>query len=413
MHILFITTYFEPDSGAASVRLSRLARLLHARGHQITVLTALPHYPQGRVADGYRGKFAIVEDHDGLRVIRTWLWATPSPKISRRLVSQNTFMLSVALRGLAIPRPDVVLIEAQPIFSSLAGVFLSRLKRVPYVLNVSDIWPEYLLAVGVLSESHPIYRLFRTLVNITQRGAAGMVALYPPIVTSIENRIGPVKNIRVIYNAVDLNRFRPDLDTVPFRQKHSLDNTRMVSFVGTFGTHIDFETMLDVAAHFNDRKDVRFVFVGTGGQRERVQERIASGDLSNAHWIGWIDHTEMPLAWASSYITYWAIQNHELYRGILQSKIYEAMASGTPVAIATEGITSDMVAAAGAGLTVPFGDTAGLIGAIERLVDDSDFHRKCSQSARAYAEANFDPEVVTSAYEAVLLAASGKVQSAR
>lgn len=405
MHILLITHYFEPDSGAAAVRLSRLARLLLQRGHTVTVLTTMPHYPQGKIADGYRGKFTHVAERDGIRVVRAWLWATPSPKITRRLISQISFMLTATLRGLALPRPDVVLIEAQPIFTSLAGFVISRLKRVPYVLNVSDIWPEYLLAVGVMKETHPLYRLFRWLVNVTQRGAAGMVALYPPIVDTIEKRLGKCNNLRVIFNAVDLNLFHPGQDTTAFRQKYDLGESRLVSFVGTFGTHIDFETLLTVAAHFNQRQEVRFVFIGTGGQRDTIRQRLEGGDLSNARWIGWIDHTEMPLAWASSYLTFWAIHNHDLYRSILQSKMYEAMASGVPLAIATEGITSEIVARSHSGLTVPFEDVQGLIGIIERFLDDADFHRQCSLAGRAYAEANFDPDKVALGYEEVLQAA--------
>ncbi len=403
MHIWLITHYFEPDSGAAAVRLTRLAKLLHARGHQVTVLTTMPHYPQGQIAKGYDRKFCITEDQDGLRVIQTWLWATPSPNIVWRLISQVSFMFTCTIRGLFLKRPDVVLIEGQPVFTALAGWFLSRFKRVPYVVNVSDFWPEYLLAVGVVTETHPIYRLFRAQVNLIQRGAKGIITLYPPLVESIEKRIGKMDNIRVIYNAVEMQRFRPNLNTSSFREKYELGETKLVSFVGTFGTHIDFEVMLDVAANFNERKDVRFVFIGTGGRREQVEERLAHGDLSNAQWIGWIEHSEMPLAWNASHLTFWAIHDHELYRNILQSKIYEAMACGTPVAIAVEGITTDLVERSGGGVTVSFGDKEGLITAIERLLDDNTFHKQCSQNARTYAEANFDPEKVAAAYEEILV----------
>lgn len=405
MHILLITTYFEPDSGAAAVRLSRLARLLHARGHQITVLAALPHYPQGRVADAYRGAWTTTEERDGLRIVRAWLYATPKTSIVHRLISQNSFMLTAVLRGIALPRPDVVLIEAQPVFTSVAGVVLSRLKGVPYVFNVSDPWPEYLLAVGVLAASHPLYRVFKAIVNATQRGAAGMVALYPHILDTIEARIGPGRNRRVIYNAVDLKRFRPDLDSAAFRARHGLGDEKLIVFIGTFGTHIDFATMLDAAAHFNDRDDVRFVFVGTGGQREKVAERVARGDLSRAKWIGWVDHAEMPVVWAAAYLAFWAVHNHTLYRSILQAKIFEAMASGVPVAVAVEGITTDLVTRSGAGETVPFADTPALVHAIERFVSDPDYRARCAAAARDYAETHFDPERGAAQYEDVLEAA--------
>ncbi len=406
MHILLLSTYFEPDSGAAAVRLTRLAKRLHARGHRVTVLTTLPHYPQGVVPEQYRGKPLVVENRDGILVLRAWFYATPSPKISRRLLSQLSFMLTAALHGLGVPRPDVLLIEAQPVFTALAGLFLSRALRVPYVLNVSDFWPEYLLAVGTLRESSPLYRLFYALVNLTYRGAAQITTLYPPLTANIERRIGRGDHIRTIYNAVDLQRFRPGLDTAAFRQQHDLGDGKLITFVGTFGTHIDFETMLDVAAHFNARADeVRFVFAGTGGQRAQVAARLAGGDLANARWIGWIDHAEMPLVWNASYLTFWAIHDHPLYRSMLQSKTYEALACGTPMVVAVEGITTDLLVRSGSGVTVPFKDTAGLIGAIERLLADPAAREQQAHNARAYAEAHFDPDTVAAQVEQALLAA--------
>ncbi len=407
MHILMVTSYFEPDSGAAAVRLSRLARLLQRRGNQVTVLTTLPHYPEGIVHQDYQDAWEVEENRDGVRVIQTWLWATPSPKISRRLLSQWSFMVSAAFRGLNISRPDVILIESQPVFTSLAGVFISRALSVPYVLNVSDFWPEYLLAVNVLKETSPIYKAFYALVNYTFKHAAQIITLYPPLSENVSQRTGQPDKITTVYNAVDLQRFRPGLDTTTFKQNHELGDEKLITFVGTFGTHIDFDTMLDVAAHFNQREDAQFVFIGTGGQREKVGTRLAQPELSNARWIGWMEHADMPLAWNASYITFWAIHDHDLYRNILQSKTYEAMACGTPMAIAVEGITTDIVQRSQSGLTVPFKDTQGLIEIITRLLDDEVLHSHLSMAARDYAEQNFDPDKVAARYEAVLEKAAG------
>ncbi len=403
MRILLVTHYYEPDSGAAAVRLTRLAKLLVARGHNVTVLATMPHYPQGRIDAAYRGKFSAREHRDGVRVVRVWLYATPSTKISRRLLSQLSFMLTSALRGLALRRPDVVLIEAQPVFTGLAGVFLSRLKRVPYVMNVSDFWPEYLVAVGALRETSLLYRVFKALIDYAYRGAAAIVTLYPPLIDSIEKRVGGRERLYNIYNGVDLNRFRPGLNAAPFREKHGLPAVKLVTFIGTFGTHIDFMTMLDAASRLNYRDDLRFVLVGTGGQSEKVRERLAQPDVANVLQIGWVDHDEMPLAWAASHVTFWAVHGHPLYRSIVQSKLYEAMASGVPVAIANEGLTADIVSRSGAGLTVPYGDSAALADAIARLADDTDFHDTCSRSARAYAETHLDARHVAEAYERVLV----------
>jgi colanic acid biosynthesis glycosyl transferase WcaI len=408
VHILLVTTYFEPDSGAAAVRLSRLARLLQRRGHQVMVLTALPHYPRGRIDEGYRGRFSLVEERDGLRVVRAWLYATPSPRISRKLISQVSFMLAAALRGVSLPRPDVILIEAQPVFTGLAGVFLREIKRAPYVLNVSDLWPDHLLSVGALTERHLIYRAARRVVDGMYRGAAGIVALSPAWAESIRRTARLPEDdprLQVIYNGVDLARFRPGLDTAGFREKYGLDATRIVSFIGTFATQYDFEAFFALTRRFEARADVRFVLIGGGSQAET----IARHRRPNVEHIGWIPHNEIPLAWAASRLTCWAMRDEALYRGTIPAKLYEALACGVPVAAAMAGEGANMIAASGGGIAVAPGDLDGLEQAVTRLLDDDDYHGQCSQSGRRYAEAHFNPEGVAAAYEDVLLRAAGKI----
>ncbi len=402
MRILFVTTYFEPDGGAAAVRLSRLARILYQRGHEITVLTTLPHYPRGHIDEAYRRKLYHVEDRGGIRVIRAWLWATPNPRISRKLISQNTFMLSAFLRGLPIKRPDVMLIEAQPVFTSFAGVLLSKIRRVPYVLNVSDLWPDHLLSVRALSEKHPAYRTARYLVDASYRGAAAVVSLSPSWAEKIagyihENNKASSK-IQVIYNGVDLDRFRPDLDTTQFRQAHGLSTEKRVSFIGTFATQYDFDAMFEVIRRLSDRSDTEFLFIGSGSQAEKV----TGSPLPNVKLIPWVDHNTIPQAWAASTLTYWAMRDEALYRGTIPAKLYEALACGVPIAAAMEGAGADMLNASGGGLSVPCGDIEGLTDAITRLLDHPHLLKQHSQSGRAYAEANFDPVKVAERYEAVL-----------
>lgn len=394
MHILLVTTYFEPDSGAAAVRLSRLAHMLHDRGHTITVLTSLPHYPQGRITDGYRGAFSRMEDCDGLRVIRTWLVATPSPRISRKLISQFSYMLTAFLRGLGLHRPDVVLIEAQPVFTNLAGVALSRIKRVPYVLNVSDLWPDHLLSVGALTETHPVYRIARKLVDTTYRRAAAIVAMSPAWAEAIEGYIGQRDKIQVIYNGVDLDRFRPGLDTAPFRAEHDLTAKHLVTFIGTFATQYDFDAMFNAIGQLVDRDDVQFVFIGDGSQSDKV----AGCQLPNVRHLRWITHDQVPLAWAASTLTFWAMRDQPLYAGTIPAKLYEALASGVPVVAAMRGEGARMLDASGGGV-VAGDDLAAIISAI---LDDSERRTQLSAAGRLYAETHFAPAQVTRSYEMVL-----------
>lgn len=409
MKILLVTTYFEPDSGAAAVRLSRLARLLHARGHEITVLTTMPHYPQGRIAQSYRGKFTVTEELDDIRVIRTWLYATPSRRISKRLISQISFMFTAALRGLILPRPDVFLIEAQPVFTNFAGTFLSILKRRPVVLNVSDLWPDHLVSTGALTEKHLIYRVARQLVDGTYRMAAGITTVSAILAEKIKGYIQPPHDkVQVIYNGVDLKRFNPANDGDSFRTEFNLDKRKIVSFISTFTTPYDFDTMLAVAEHFKNLDDVQFIFVGGGSQSDVVEARLNRGDLPNVHWLGWIDFALIPAAWAASDVTFLALHDHDLYRGTIPAKYYEVMASGVPIVAAIEGVAARMLEESGAGIAVHCGDVDGLITNITHLLNNPQQREQHGKAGRAYAEANFDPERVATAYEDMLKTAIGE-----
>jgi glycosyltransferase involved in cell wall biosynthesis len=402
MHILFVTHYYEPDSGAAANRITRLAKLLHERGHQITVLAPMPHYPQGIKPEGYRHRWTVIENWDGVRVIHIWLWTTSNPAILRRMISQLSFMLTCSLRGLFVKRPDVLFIENQPIFTGLAGWFISKVKRTGYVLNVSDYWPEYLVVAGVVSETSLIYRVFKALTNLTQKQASVIVAMVDALMAKIEDRIGPVKRKYVIHNAVDLERLSPANDDQAFRAKFKLGAARLVTFLGGLGPHIDLETMLEAARPFAGQENLTFLFVGTGTQKEALVSRLSEPEFAHCRWIEWIGADDLPGFWAASYLTYWALHHNELDRMRFQAKLYEALATGTPPIIAVDGLMSDLLAETQTGITVMPGDSQALADAIRRMLDDSESHAAMAQRGRAYAEAHFDPDKQADAYEAAL-----------
>lgn len=408
MNILFVTHYYEPDSGAAANRLTRLAKQLHKRGHQITVLTTMPHYPMGVIPDAYKGKFAVVENRDGIRVIQVWLYTSTSPKVSRRLISQLTFMITCVLRGLFIHRHDVMFVENQPIFTALAGWVLSRIKRTPYLANISDYWPEYLVVAGVTSETSLTYRIFKGLANRTQRDAAGIVTLLDDLLVKVENRIGKVANSKVIYNSVDLNQFSPKLKDDEFRNKYNLGDARLITFLGVLGNHIDLDTMLQVAQHFNNTPNLKFLFIGTGQQKDKLTDTLQKGNMTHCQWIEWIDYSEVPQFWAASYLTYWALHDNPLDQMRFQAKLYEAMATGTPSVIAVNGLMHEVLSATQTGITTPPGDAQSMIEAIEKLLRDDQHYETICTNARQYAVENFDLDANIAEYENILKSITDK-----
>ena len=163
MRILFLTQYYPPEIGAAQNRLSDLAKRLKNKGHDVTVLTALPSYPRGEIYEGYRGRFRMTEDHDGIRVVRTWVYATKKKNFVPRIFNYLSFaVLSLIVGSVTAGKVDVIIVESPPLFLGFSGYFLSKLKHAKFVLNVSDLWPESAVVLNVLRN--------RRLIRWTTRG---------------------------------------------------------------------------------------------------------------------------------------------------------------------------------------------------------------------------------------------------
>lgn len=403
MRILIVTQYYPPSGGSTALATMDMAHAWAQRGHEVTVLTPAPYYPQGRILDGYRGRVAQAQDEQGVRVVRTWLWATASLSLSRRVLSQLSWMLTALPRSLALARPDVVLIEAQPIFAGLLGRIVARLKRAPYVLNISDLWPDHLLTVGRFSENDLLYRIAHELVYSGYRGMAGAATLSPGWTERILKKVPAARNITTIYRGTDIGRFRPDVPAEDLRTRLGLPPGRVAAFLGTFATQYDFDTLLAVFARLRHLPDCVWLIVGTGSQASAIDQRLQTDpELAHVHRVNWIDAEQMPALWALCDITVWSMGTAELYSGTVPAKLFEAFASGTPIVAAHQGVTAALLTETGAGIAVPPGDVEGLARATEQMLMDETTRTTAALRARAYAEAHFDFERVIDAYEALL-----------
>jgi len=401
MNILIVTNYFTPDSGAAAIRLTRLATLLHQEGHHITILTTMPHYPKGKIDDAYQGQWVVRETINGLNIVRVWLWATPHAHIRYKLMSQLSVMIVMALHGLRQPKPDVMLVESQPIFAAFAAMRLAMWKCTPYVLNVSDLWPDHLLSVGALTEHSRIYRLLRYLVNRLFCKATHIIAMSPAWERKIQGYIGDVTPTTVVYNGVDLEVFRPTLDVQAVTHKYNIpDDKKVIAFVGTFATQYNFDVLLDAFHHLQNHPNIHCLLVGQGSHSETIRQRLT--DMPYVQWIQWVDHNEMPFIWNSVYITCWAMGKHPLYQGTIPAKVYEAFACGVPIIAATDGVSAEILEQSQAGIAVPCDEATTLSNAILNLVDNVSQHEIMSANARQYAETHYDPHKVAHTYEHIL-----------
>ncbi|MFO7320942.1 MAG: glycosyltransferase family 4 protein [Chloroflexota bacterium] len=397
MRVTILTQYYPPEFGAAAVRLGRLAAMLADAGHEVTVLTGMPNYPTGIIPEPYRGKLVTTEKAGAVTIRRVWVYASPKKSIAHRLLNQFSFALTAAVGGLFLPRPDVILVESHPLFVCLAGGWLKRLKRAPVVLNVSDLWPESAVAVGALAVDSLFVKLAARLERWAYHDAAHVVAMTEGVQSGVLKVLGRRERVSLVQNAVDLERFRPGQQKTgqAMRTRLGLSDAITVGHIGNMSLAHDFDLLLDAAKAL---PELTFVFAGGGSRKAHIEARIADERIGNVLLPGVLPHDDMPALWAATDICVVAFKEHPLFTGALPSKMFEALATGTPIVAAVEGEAARLLEETGAGISVPFGNRAAMISALQDLARSPEKRQAMGRAGRAYAERHLSPTRVRDAF---------------
>lgn len=407
MRILFITQYFPPEIGAPQNRISDLALRLSEAGHAVTILTAFPNYPEGRVADPYRGRLRMIDHWRGLKVVRTWIYATPAKGFVPRLWNYFSFVLSSMILGTRAAGPqDVVIVEAPPLFLGLAGLFISRMERARMVFNISDLWPESAVALGVI-RNRVLIRVADRLERFIYQRSDLISGQTRGIVRSVAARM-PLKPVYLLTNGVAIERFpaagdRPRQDAL-LRLEPSLEGKLIVGYAGLHGLAQGLETVLETARRLRSRDDIAFVFVGDGVEKSKLKEIAGRLDLANVFFLDSQPRERVPGILAGFDAALIPLKRLDLFKGALPSKMFEAMAAGLPLLVMIDGEARALMETAEAGVYVPPEDPEALAEAVTALAADRVRCRGLGENGRRFVLRYFDRAVIAKRFEHALLA---------
>ena len=361
----------------------------------------MPNYPSGRVFDGYRGKLRVVEEMAGVEVVRTWLWPSNSPRSLPRLASYLTFALSSVVVGLrGTPRQDIVFIESPPLPLVLPGLAFARKARARVVINVSDIWPEAALRIG-MRMSRPALGLLRWLERTGYARADLVTATTLAASESIRARFPDVRT-GVITGGTDLGEFQPSRRSADLRASFGVaDDDVLVGYCGLHGLFQGLETVIEAAHRLKDRPRLKFVLVGDGPTKTRLQRLAATHGLVNVSFADPVPRRQMPATLASCDIALVPLAAE--LPGTMPSKVYETLAAGVPLVVSEGCEAEPLVKTHALGRTFRPMDAEGLARAIIELVDNPDERARIARQARTVAE-RFDFEDVAEQAEATLAA---------
>jgi colanic acid biosynthesis glycosyl transferase WcaI len=239
MRILYVSQYFPPEVGAPAARVYELSRHWVAAGHRVSVLTGFPNHPRGVMPPEYRRwwrRGTMREVVQGIEVVRTWLYPAPNRRPWERIVNYTSFFVSAALRGLALPRTDVVIATSTQLLVGLAGWWLARARRCPFVFEVRDLWPESLVASGIGSEKALWIRALGRLARFLYDRADLVVTVTEAMRQELVLRYGvPGNRVGVAENGVEIELFAPRADRDAVRRELGLEGRFVAAYIGTIG----------------------------------------------------------------------------------------------------------------------------------------------------------------------------------
>lgn len=387
MKLTILTQYYPPEVGAPQNRLSHLASHFASAGHDVTVLTAMPNYPSGKIQRGYGGLLRQERDA-GVRIIRTPIYPSRSAALLPRLLSYFSFVCSSALFGsFLLNASDFLLVESPPLFLGIAAVWLSRLKRAKLIFNVSDLWPESAVRVGVIRQGSLAHRSGMRLESFCYRRAWLVTGQSNGILQDIEARF-PNQATFLLSNGANTKVFHPQKRTTEARKRLTSENEFVVLYAGLHGLAQGLEQVLATAEHVQSDGGYRFIFIGDGPHKEKLLETAKRRGLKNVSFWDSLPSTEMPQLLAAADLIVVPLGMH--LPGAVPSKLYEAMASGRPIVLVVSGEAAEIVRRYNAGLVVDPGQVPSLVGAIRELRSNKELADQLAQNARRAAVGHFD-----------------------
>lgn len=390
MHILFLADNFPPEVNAPASRTFEHCREWVRQGHRVTVVTCAPNFPAGQLLAGYRNKAWQSEVMDGIRVIRVWSYITANAGFVKRILDYVSFMLSATIASLFVRKVDAVVGTSPQFFTVWAACAVSKLKRVPWVFELRDFWPESIRAVGAMRESILI-RLLHRIEMFLYRDADLIVPVTHAFRDRLVERGIDADKIEVITNGVDLSAFAPQPKDPDVLAKLGFDGKFVAGYIGTHGLAHGLETLLEAArllAADARGLDVRLMLLGDGARKKALVEQARAMGLDNVVFVDSVPKRDVAAYWSVLDVTIIHLSRTELFGSVIPSKLFEAMGMGIPVLHGVAGESAGIVRSEGVGEVFEAENAPELVDKLIALRNDpgrrATMRENCSAGARKY-----------------------------
>jgi colanic acid biosynthesis glycosyl transferase WcaI len=385
VRVLIFTQYFTPEVGATQTRLHTFAAGLADRGHDVEVICEVPNHPQGLVQPGYGGRLVDRRSLDGFRVSYVWVRTRPTKTTRSRLAFYGSYMAMAAAVGSLSRRPDVIFASSPPLPVAVAAAIVARRHRVPWVMDVRDLWPEAAVAVGELSNPRMLAAAER-LERWLYRSAAAITTVTEPFTDSIAEKVAGPDKIHLLPNGTT-ELYVDAIELEPDRASLDLPADRFIwTYAGNVGVAQGLETAVDAAGLVGD--DFQLVILGDGPVRRALEDRAKNLPHGRVVFRDQVPAEEAVHYLRASDALLVPLATDPVLEKFVPSKLYDFCAVGRPVVVLSHGEARRLTERASAALAVQPGNAGRLAHAIQGLRADLALRDRLASAGAQFGRQN-------------------------
>lgn len=398
MRIVLVTHYYPPEVNAPAQRSSSHAKFWRQAGHDVTIITTAPSHPFGIVYDGYENR-TMEETVDGIRVLRLKTLLSKNSGTLKRSLNFLSFLISVIWNLNKVGPADVVIATSPQFFAGIAGYFVARKAKAPWILEIRDIWPESIIAVGA-SKPNLMTRALAKICDWAYQKADRIVSVSPGFAPHFEKH-GVAHKTDLITNGYE-GSIRPKPATFDdFPEIKHFEGKFIAGYVGTLGMSHGLITLVR-AAKILENDNIAFVMVGAGAMKEEIEAEIAKLGVTNLVMLGQKSREDVMRIFSLIDVSVVNLVKTPLFKTVIPTKLIEGMAMGKPMVLGVEGVARDILQAGNAGIAFEPEDPQAMSQAILKIAQNPDLAKEFSESGQAHAVEHYDREVLAKRYVGIM-----------
>jgi glycosyltransferase involved in cell wall biosynthesis len=403
LKLLILTQYFPPEVGAPQNRLFEIAVRLKSLGVDVSVLTAMPNYPQMKIHEGYEGKKYVYEEIEGIPVHRAPIYLPKNKSIIQRLLNYFSFVYSSAKIGIhKIGEVDVIMCESPPLFLGYSALYLKRKKNAKLIFNVSDLWPESAEKLGVVTNKWMLKLAYRLEKKLYHKSIL-VTGQTQGICKNINERFPSVKTFW-LPNGVDVSYYNPETVNGNWRKENGfLDSDILFLYAGIIGLAQGLEIILNVANRVKINPSIKFIFLGSGPEKDKLRSMAKEMQLSHVYFFDAVSKLQMPQIVQASDVSIIPLRKLDLFLGAIPSKIFENLAMEKPVILAVDGEARELFVNQGQCALYSEPENADeLASNVLLLANNMDLRLQLGKRGRKYVEEFFNRNTIAQKFSQIL-----------